>query len=167
MVMLPVPALPTWRPSQRIRMLGTADEACVGVTSVYRLIALVPGRRETRACRLGTRYPDLDGQTLVTTYQRFRTGEWPPQLLPLWDWGDTMWSCVDVAEGFAVVTHDGSGATRTTFTLQSFLGGWLDGMDLFAALYEIEDAVMSNPFTGKPIPRRKVGKAIGAPIDRR
>jgi len=113
-------------------------------------------------------YPDFDGQTLVTTYQRFRTGAWPSQLLPLWDWGDTMWSCVDVTEGFAVVTHDGTeGATKTTFTLQSLLRSWLDEEDLFAALYEIEDAVMLNPFTGKPVPRKKIGRAIGTPVYRR
>jgi hypothetical protein len=112
-------------------------------------------------------YSDFDGQTLVTTYQRFRTGEWPSTLLPLWDWGDTMWSCVDVTEGFPVVTHDGTdGATKTTFTLQAFLSSWLDGVDLFARLYEIEDATMLNPFTRKPIPRKKIGRAIGIPVYR-
>ena len=112
-------------------------------------------------------YPDFDGQTLATIYQRFRTGKWPAQILPLWDWGDAMWSCVDVTAGFAVVTHDDThGATRTPFTLQSFLCAWLDGVDLFGALYEIEDAVMLNPFTRKPMPRKKLGKAIGTPIYR-
>jgi len=42
--------------------------------------------------------------SIATMYASFRSGSWPDSLVPVWDWGDAVWSCVD-REG-RVVTHD-------------------------------------------------------------
>src|SRR5262245_60588102 len=34
-------------------------------------------------------------QTLSSLYHSFRTHRWPDKLLPLWDWGDAIWSCIN------------------------------------------------------------------------
>jgi hypothetical protein len=111
---------------------------------------------------LSNGHVNADGLTLVETYQSFLAGDWPAGLLPLWDWGDAMWSCVDSRsrEG-TIVTHDETGATRTAFTLPSWLDAWLEGADLFSSIYELEDATMLNPFTHEMVPRKRRGAAIG------
>jgi hypothetical protein len=64
----------------------------------------------------------LSGErTLVSVHADFRSHGWPEKLLPAWDWGDAIWSCVDGGdpEGH-IVTHDDAGAsTLTNFTTRS------------------------------------------------
>src|SRR6185437_14397483 len=52
---------------------------------------------------------DVEGAALVARYHEFRAGPWPDRLLPLWDWGDAIWSCLDGSspEG-VIITHYGA-----------------------------------------------------------
>lgn len=103
-----------------------------------------------------------DGLTLVETYESFLAGGWPVGLLPLWDWGDAMWSCVDASTTEAtLVTHDETGPTRTRFSLHAWLSSWLAEVDLFPEIYELEDAILTNPFTQRPLLRKRRGRAKG------
>jgi hypothetical protein len=103
-----------------------------------------------------------DGLTLVQTYQSFLVGGWPVGLLPLWDWGDAMWSGVDASTVDAtIVTHDETGPTGTRFSLQTWLSEWLGDVDLFPEIYELEDAILTNPLTQRPVRRKRRGLAKG------
>lgn len=67
---------------------------------------------------------------------------WPRGLLPLFDWGCAMWTCVDARSADArVVMHDDRWATTTRFTLYEWWRAWLDGVQLFEELYEFETQV--------------------------
>ena len=107
-------------------------------------------------------HTDAEGRTLAETYGAFVADGWPQGLLPLWDWGDAIWSCVDAnALDARIVTYDESGATRTQFTLKSWLEAWVAGVDLFGEMYELMDAVLLDPFTRKPMSVKRHGKAKG------
>jgi SMI1 / KNR4 family (SUKH-1) len=99
----------------------------------------------------------LNGKTIVVLYHEFRSyGEpytWPEGLLPLWEWGCAVWSCLDArSPAGTIVTHDDvDGATETVFTLRSWLGAWARGTDMWKEIYQDKDATIINPFTKKPV----------------
>jgi hypothetical protein len=64
--------------------------------------------------------------------------EWPVGVLPLFDWGDAIWSCVDTKTTTgAIVTHDNDvGATPTDFTIVSWLDAWSRGVNLWREIYD-------------------------------
>jgi hypothetical protein len=112
--------------------------------------------------------PDPQGEdSLPATYQAFHFDAWPERLLPLWDWGDAAWSCVDCgsAEGVIVTHDDVVGPTETSFTLRTWLGAWSESVDLWCEIYEDSDAIITNPFTKKPVRTkvRGVARGRGAP----
>jgi hypothetical protein len=103
--------------------------------------------------------------SLLSKYAEFRTQGWPETLLPCWDWGDAIWSCVDTSDPEnRIVTHDDvAGPTLTDFTLRSWLRAWADGVDLWKELYDDKDATIVNPFTRRPAPTKVRGVAKGRP----
>jgi hypothetical protein len=108
-------------------------------------------------------YADAEGRTLEETYASFVHTGWPPNLLPLWDWGDAAWSCIDARSlNGTVVTHDESGPTTTKFVVQTWLEDWVAGVDLFSEIFELEDITLLNPFTRKPMPAKRRGRAKGS-----
>ena len=106
--------------------------------------------------------PVTGEESLSSVYASFRGGAWPPGLLPVWDWGDAAWSCVDLSG--RIVTHDDvAGATVTDFTTRSWLSAWIDGVDLWTELYDDKEATILNPFTRKPVVTKVRGVAKGRP----
>jgi hypothetical protein len=94
-----------------------------------------------------------------------RDGGWPAGLLPLWNWGCAIWSCLDAnsLDG-TIVTHDDiEGPTVTDFTLRSWLRAWVDGVNLWEEIYESDgpEIVTINPFTRKPTVMKAPGRAKG------
>lgn len=106
-------------------------------------------------------YPDMDGRALGPLYNALRADNWPEWLLPLWDWGDGAWSCVDAhTHDERMVTMDEAGPTRTRFVLQTWLEAWVAGVDLLREVFHVEDAIIMNPFSRKPMAVKRRGWAI-------
>lgn len=99
--------------------------------------------------------------SLVGTYALFREGRWPDRLLPVWDWGDAIWSCVDARD--RAVTSEASTLTLTDFTVATWLEAWLDGVDLWSELFADREATILDPFTRTPVVTRVRGVALGRP----
>jgi len=105
--------------------------------------------------------PLLGDESVVSMYENFRSGAWPENLMPVWDWGSACWSCVDL-EG-RIVTHDEAGPTLTNFTTRTWLDSWVGGIDLWKEIYEDKDSTIINPFTRKPVSVKVRGTAKGRP----
>jgi len=108
----------------------------------------------------------LSGQeSLPVVYREFRAHGWPEKLLPAWDWGCAIWSCVDCGDscGSIVTHHGGTARTLTRFTTRSWLRSWMDGVDLLKELFEENERTIINPFTRKPQVIKVQGNAKGRP----
>jgi hypothetical protein len=92
---------------------------------------------------------DKEPAALPSSYVSFRTGNWPDRLLPLWDWGCTIWSCIDLssADGVLVTHDDMGGPTITEYNLHSWLSSWVSGVDLWHEIYEEKEVILTHPFT--------------------
>lgn len=106
--------------------------------------------------------PLVGVESVVSTYADFRVGGWPTRLLPVWDWGDAIWSCVD-PHGHVVTMDDVGPPTQTDFTTRTWLRAWLDGVNLWEEIYDDKEATILNPFTRKPIVTKVRGTARGRP----
>ena len=104
----------------------------------------------------------VGAESVVSTYAEFREGGWPAPLLPVWDWGDAIWSCVD-PHGHVVTRDDVGPPTQTDFTTRTWLRAWLDGVNLWDEIYDDKEATILNPFTRKPIVTKVRGTARGRP----
>ena len=95
-----------------------------------------------------------DEQSLSEVYLEFRAGGWPEGLLPLWDWGCAMWSCLDGRsdEGPIITSNQGE-FTVTHFTLHDWLHAWTTDVDLWQEIFEPSGVTHmgSNPFTREPM----------------
>lgn len=109
---------------------------------------------------------DEDGRSLLELREVLWGGAGaaglPPGVLPLCDWGDAIWSCLDERTGH-VLTLDESGLTDTGRSLHEWLGDWASGADLFASMFTFEQRAMTNPFTGQRITVRSPVCALGTP----
>jgi len=108
-------------------------------------------------------YGASEGESLLERYRRLRAEQWPEKLLPLFDWGDAIWSCLDATslQG-TIVTHDDvEGPTLTDFSIRSWLKAWVDGVNLWEEMYEDEEAIVMNPFTRKLTTTKVRGRAKG------
>jgi hypothetical protein len=105
---------------------------------------------------------DASGKTLCASYAALRAEGWPDGVLPLWDWGDGAWSCIQPrTDGDRILTADETGLTQTEFTLPSWHEAWVNGVRLFCEIYEIEDGIMTNPFTRASMRVTRRGRAKG------
>lgn len=110
-------------------------------------------------------HADVNGRTLVSSYAAMRVDGWPERLLPLWDLGCGAWSCLEArATDGHLITIDETGPTQTPFTLSSWLEAWLKGAEMLNETYELEDGILVNPFTQKPMAIKRRGRAKGVPI---
>ncbi len=111
---------------------------------------------------------ESDERSLSSVYLEFRAGDWLERLLPLWDWGCAMWSCLDGrSDGGAIVTSNQGEFTMTHFTLHSWLHAWTTDVDLSREIFEASEVTRMgiNPFTKKPMvfhggPRSKGRRVI-------
>ena len=109
-----------------------------------------------------------NGRSLSSVYRDFRAGDWLERLLPLWDWGCAMWSCLDGrSEEGAIITSNQGEFTVTNFTLRSWLQAWTTSVDLSQEIFEPSGITRMgiNPFTKKPMvfhggPRSKGTKIL-------
>ena len=106
-------------------------------------------------------------ETLVEALDKLSADpRWSAHLLPLCDWGCANWSCLDCGtDNGAIVTVAGEqDFANTGHTLGSWLGAWLDGVDLWKTMFEAGPARMGiNPFTKQPIELKGQGKPRGTP----
>jgi hypothetical protein len=89
---------------------------------------------------------------------------WPEQLLPICDWGCAIWSCLDCRsdEGPIVTASNGEPFVSTGYTLRSWLGAWLAGVDLDEEMFEPGPTRTGiNPFTKQPIVFKGQGRPSG------
>ena len=93
-----------------------------------------------------------DGENLVESYERFRSGEWPVGLLPLFDLGGGAWAGVVLgAKEERVTLAVDSGPVPTKFMLDEWFEVWARGGDVVGEVFEISSAVMRSPFTGHEV----------------
>lgn len=85
-----------------------------------------------------------------------------PGVVPLCDWGDAIWSCIDAKTGH-VLTLDESGLTDTQQSLCSWLADWISGVQIFGKMFVFEERTMVNPFTKQLIVVRAPARPIGTP----
>lgn len=107
--------------------------------------------------------PLSGADSLPSTYESFLIGDqWPADLLPVRNWGDAIWSCVDSAG--KIVTHDGAvGPTLTAFDVRTWLRSWVDGVQLWDQMYEDREVEITNPFTRRPVKTKVHHKVKGLP----
>jgi hypothetical protein len=110
-------------------------------------------------------FTDDEGKTIVDLYEAFLEADdtWPARVLPLWDWGCAVWSCLDCSNG-AIVTSSEDGLTRTEFSVEEWFKSWARGENLFNRIFSSRQATMLNPFTQKPMGISVAAGTIGTPL---
>jgi hypothetical protein len=91
---------------------------------------------------------DVGDRSLV----QLSEGLWPNKdvrLVPLCDWGDGIWSCIDVETG-SVVTLSESGLFDLRKSLQSWLEDWVAGENLWEQMVVLGTTSMLHPLTKQP-----------------
>jgi hypothetical protein len=113
-------------------------------------------------------WPLLGPDSVVSRYPYGRDDDfedgsvWPVGVVPIWDWGCAIYSCVDAAG--RVVTYDSvDGLTLTRFDVATWLKTWCDGVRLWDEMYIDKPVTVMNPFTKEPIITKVRDKIIGTP----
>lgn len=81
----------------------------------------------------------------------------PCPVVPLCDWGDGIWSCLDSDTG-AVLTINEHGLKDTGQSFSSWLEDWVSGVSLWSRMILLEERIVVNPFTKQS---EKVQLAVG------
>lgn len=116
--------------------------------------------------RHGRVEPGQEGSLVEIRNQLVADPRWHYLLLPICDWGCAIRSCLDCRmDDGPIVTAAGQEPFVTTdHDLRSWLRTWLDGTDLWNAMFEPGPTIMGmNPFTKKPIEMKGQGKPKGRP----
>jgi len=87
-------------------------------------------------------------------------------VVPLWDWGDGTWACLDEKVGRVLIV-DENGVTDTGLELSTCLAQWAAGVELSEKLFTFEERSGINPFTKAPTTLRLRSRAIGKPYSRK
>lgn len=103
---------------------------------------------------------DDDGRSVVDL--RTLLGELPEPVLPLVDWGDAIWSCLDEECGRVLTLQEGR-LVSTKWTLATWLEEWVSGGDIWGQMFVLEERSGINPFTKKAMTFRVIGRPIGDP----
>ena len=88
---------------------------------------------------------DVEGRS----FSELREVLWPNtnvKLVPLCDWGDGIWSCIDAATG-SVITMSESGLFDIGQSLQSWLEEWVAGENLWQRMVVLGTTSILNPLT--------------------
>lgn len=70
----------------------------------------------------------------------------PRPVVPVCDWGDGIWSCLDSAAG-QVLTLDEAGLKYTGQSLDEWLWAWSEGESLWDRTVVLEERELLDPFT--------------------
>jgi hypothetical protein len=107
---------------------------------------------------------DDEGRSVVELrHQLFADAEGagvPFQVVPLCDWGDGVWSCVDEDKG-TVLTLDESGLFDTGTTLENWMKAWVLEENIWEKMFLFEERTAINPFTKKPMSLRAITQTLG------
>jgi hypothetical protein len=104
---------------------------------------------------------DVDGRSLDELHALL----WPNKdirVVPLCEWGDGIWSCVDVATA-SVLTMSELGLFNIDRSLRSWFEGWVSGENLWQQIVVLETAKMQNPLTKEFVTVPMVKGIRGAP----
>lgn len=88
---------------------------------------------------------DVDGRSII----ELRQALWPSTkfpVVPLCDWGDGIWSCIDCIIG-GVLSMSEFGLVDTNQGFQSWLEEWVSGTNLWERMVLVEDVRMQKPRT--------------------
>jgi len=109
---------------------------------------------------------DHDGRSVVELREQLFAdqtgGGVPVQVVPLCDWGDGAWSCIDEDTGH-VLMLDEAGLTDTGMSLHDWMSDWANGVSLAEKLFTFEERSGINPFTKRPMTARLRSRPIGTP----
>lgn len=109
---------------------------------------------------------DGDGRSVVELRQQLFADEdgagVPVQVVPLCDWGDGAWSCLDEDTG-AVLTLDEYGLIDTGLSLHAWIADWAAGVQLSEKLFTFEGRSVMNPFTKKSMMVQIRSRPVGSP----
>ncbi|WP_375790119.1 hypothetical protein ACE10Z_30140 [Bradyrhizobium sp. Pha-3] len=104
---------------------------------------------------------DIEGRSLC----ELREALWPNSnvaLLPLCDWGDGIWSCVDANTG-SVVTMSEFGLFDINQDLRCWFERWLAGENLWLQIVVLGSTIIQNPRTKEFIKVASVEAIKGKP----
>jgi hypothetical protein len=88
---------------------------------------------------------DVEGRSL----SELRRALWPDshlKVVPLCDWGDGIWACIDVVTG-AVLTMSEFGLMDIGQSFRCWFERWIDGANLWHQMVILEDTRIQNPRT--------------------
>jgi hypothetical protein len=94
---------------------------------------------------------DIDQRSIVDLKEALWLDNTKPLLapvVPLCDWGDGIWSCIDSKTG-AVLTLGEAVFMETGTSFHRWLEEWVTGIDLWERMVRFEDRAIKDPFTKK------------------
>lgn len=84
----------------------------------------------------------------------------PTGVLPLCDWGDAIWSCVDSNSG-RIITLSNAQLTDIETGIVEWMFDWANGVKHWDRMFELRTIEFIDPFTKRARTASVVGKAIG------
>jgi hypothetical protein len=102
---------------------------------------------------------DVNGRSIIELREVLSL---PLPVVPLCDWGDAIYSCIDSETG-AVLTMSEHGLKDTGKEFHAWLEDWISGVDLWKRLVVLEDKVIVNPFTKQAQTVKVVAGTTGTP----
>ena len=83
-----------------------------------------------------------------------------PQVVPICDWGDGAWSCLDEDTG-AMLLLDENGLLDSGLSLHELMSDWVSGVDLVERLFSFEERSGIDPFTKQPVTAQFRARGVG------
>lgn len=81
-------------------------------------------------------------------------------VVPLCEWGDGIWSCVDSETG-AVLTLSEFGLKQTTQDLHTWFEDWVSGINIWQRMVILENKTLTDPFTNLAVTVQVVTGIVG------
>ena len=106
---------------------------------------------------------DEEGRSVVELRDALFGNVIPVRVVPLWNWGDGAWACLDEEKGTVLIV-DESGVTDTGFQLSTCMAEWAAGAELTERFFTFEVRSGINPFTKVPTTARSRSRAVGKPL---
>jgi hypothetical protein len=106
---------------------------------------------------------DVNGRSIVELKSILwldRDTPLPPAIIPLCDWGNGMWSCIDSNTG-AILTLSEFGFKEMGQNFHSWLEDWVHGTDIWQRMVILENRTMVDPFTKQARVIKVVAGVVG------
>jgi hypothetical protein len=108
---------------------------------------------------------DDDGHSLPDVRDKLGLDAYTPlptPVVPLCEWGDGIWSCLDEETG-AILTMDEHGPIDTGRLFWSWLEDWVLGVSIWEKMFVFEEKEFVNPLTKRSVMVRLPSRPIGTP----